>query len=173
VPTLTVVLSAWWILFAPQGAQRPPDFSGSWIFDAQKTMKPDADGRVVLAAMLGDEFTALQTDTSLTLRIVANGQLVVAIYDLSGKPTKNVSPGDVDVTSWTRWKGDRLIITSASVSDDNGKATKVETTRVLWIDDAGDLILERTGRPETHVTPSRSVYRRTRSRLRADADLEQ
>ena len=172
MPTLAVVLSALWILLAPQAAQRHPDFSGSWTFDATKTMTPDAEGRVVLAAMLGEEFTALQTDTSLTLRIVANGQLVVAVYDLTGKPTKNVSPGDIDVTSWARWKGDRLVITSASASEENGKPTKIETTRVLWIDEAGDLILERTGRPATHVPASRSVYRRTQARLSSVELLE-
>jgi hypothetical protein len=31
---------------------------------------------------------------------------------------------------------------------------------VIWIDKAGDLIIERSGTPATQVTPSRSVYRR-------------
>ena len=144
-----------------QSETRRPDFSGSWAFDAQKTMTPDKDGRVVLAAMLGEEFTAIQTATSLTLRILNNGQLVVAVYDLTGRSSENVSPGDIVVTSRAKWDGDRLLISSTSTSDDKGKQVTVETTRALSIDSAGDLIIERTGTPKSLVTPSRSVYRRT------------
>ena len=145
-----------------QSETRRPDFSGSWAFDAQKTMTPDKDGRVVLAAMLGEEFTAIQTATSLTLRILNNGQLVVAVYDLTGRSSENVSPGDIVVTSRAKWDGDRLLISSTSTSDDRGKPVTVETTRTLSLDSAGDLIIERTGTPKGLVTPSRSVYRRTK-----------
>lgn len=145
-----------------QSETRRPDFSGSWAFDAQKTMTPDKDGRVVLAAMLGEEFTAIQTATSLTLRILNNGQLVVAVYDLTGRSSENVSPGDIVVTSRAKWDGDRLLISSTSTSDDRGKPVTVETTRTLSLDSAGDLIIERTGTPKSLVTPSRSVYRRTK-----------
>jgi hypothetical protein len=145
-----------------QSETRRPDFSGSWTFDAQKTMTPDKDGRVVLAAMLGEEFTAIQDATSLTLRILNNGQLVVAVYDLTGRSSENVSPGDIVVTSRAKWDGDRLLISSTSTSDDKGKQVTVETTRALSIDSAGDLIIERTGTPKRLVTPSRSVYRRTK-----------
>lgn len=145
-----------------QSETRRPDFSGSWTFDAQKTMTPDKNGRVVLAAMLGEEFTAIQTATSLTLRILNNGQLVVAVYDLTGRSSENVSPGDIVVTSRAKWDGDRLLISSTSTSDDKGKQVTVETTRTLSLDSAGDLIIERTGTPKSLVTPSRSVYRRTK-----------
>lgn len=143
-----------------QAHTRAPDLSGTWTFDAQKTMTPDEMGRVVLAAMLGEEFTAIQTSESLTLRILNNGQLIVAVYDLTGRPSENVSPGDIVVTSHARWDRDRLLISSTSTSDDKGTPVKVETTRVLWIDRAGDLIVERRGTPEHLVTASRSVYRR-------------
>jgi hypothetical protein len=145
-----------------QSETRRPDFSGSWTFDAQKTMTPDKDGRVVLAAMLGEEFTAIQTATSLTLRILNNGQLVVAVYDLTGRSSENVSPGDIAVTSRAKWDGDRLLISSTSTSEEKGKRVTVETTRILSIDPAGDLIIERTGTPKSLVTPSRSVYRRSK-----------
>ncbi len=145
-----------------QSETRRPDFSGSWTFDAQKTMAPDKDGRIVLAAMLGEEFTAIQTGTSLTLRILNNGQLVVAVYDLTGRSSENVSPGDIVVRSRAKWDGDRLLISSTSTSDDQGKPVTVETTRTLSIDSAGDVIIERTGSPASLVTPSRSVYRRAK-----------
>lgn len=150
------------LLTAGLTAQERPDFSGTWTFDQQKSMKPDADGRIVLAAMLGEEFVALQDANALTLRISFQGDLVVAVYDLQGKETENTSPGDITVRSRATWQGQRLVIDSISDGVDDGKAVTIRTKRVLWIDDDGDLILERTGTPASEVTPSRSVYRRVR-----------
>jgi hypothetical protein len=142
--------------------QATPDFSGRWTFDRDKTMQPDAEGRVVLAAMLGDEFVALQNAKSLTLRITFNREAVVAVYDLTGAESENLSPGDIPVKSRARWEGEKLVIESSSESTETGRRVTIHTTRVIWIDKAGDLIIERSGTPATQVTPSRSVYRRAR-----------
>jgi hypothetical protein len=150
------------LLTAGLAAQERPDFSGTWTFDQQKSMKPDANGRIVLAAMLGDEFAALQDADALTLRISFQGDLVVAVYDLHGKETENTSPGDITVRSRAEWQGQRLVIESTSDGIEGGKPLTIRTRRVLWIDADGDLILERTGTPASQVTPSRSVYRRLR-----------
>ncbi len=149
-------------LTAALGGQGHPDFSGRWTFDREKTMRPDAEGRVVLAAMLGDEFVALQDASSLRLRILVGGETVVAVYDLTGAASENVSPGDIKVTSRARWEGRKLVIESTSESSETGRLVTVRTRRVIWIDDAGDLIIERSGTPVTQVTASRSVYRRVR-----------
>lgn len=112
--------------------------------------------------MLGDGFVALQKGTSLTLRISFQGALVVAVYDLTGAETENVSPGDISVKSRASWQDDRLVIDSTSDVLDQGKPVTVRTRRVIWIDEAGDLIIERSGTPASQVTSSRSVYRRVR-----------
>lgn len=125
-------------------------------------MQPGPDGRVVLAAMLGDEFVALQNARSLTLRIKFQGDIVVAVYDLTGAESENVSPGDIRVKSRASWQGDRLVIDSISQGQEGGKPVDITTKRVIWIDQAGDLIIERSGAPASQVTPSRSVYRRAR-----------
>jgi hypothetical protein len=143
-------------------AQPRTDFSGTWTFDQEKTMQPGADGRIVLAAMLGDRFVALQNDKSLTFRITVQGQTVVAVYDLTGTETENMSPGDITVKSRASWDGDKLVIDSISEGTETGRPVTVRTRRVIWIDKAGDLIIERSGTPATQVTPSRSVYRRVR-----------
>ena len=144
-------------------AQARPDFAGTWTFDQQKSMKPGPDGRVVLAAMLGDDFVALQTASTLTLRISFQGSTVVAVYDLTGAESENVSPGDITVTSRASWKGNTLVIDSVSAGQEEaGKPVTIRTKRVIWIDDDGDLLIERTGTPASQVTPSRSVYRRVR-----------
>jgi hypothetical protein len=154
------VLALLVLWLAPIATQPPPDFSGTWTLDAEKTMKPGPDGRVVMAPMLGERVVVVQNATSITMRISVQGSVVVAVYDLTGAESRNVSPGDITVMSRASWKGDRLIIESSSDSVDQGKPITIRTTRVLWIDTAGDLIVERTGTPASAVTPSRSVYRR-------------
>ena len=154
---------AFLILFlAPAAAQAPPDFSGTWTLDAEKTMQPGPDGRIVMAPMLGERVVVSQTATSIKMQISVQGNVVAAAYDLTGAESRNVTPGDITVVSRASWKGDRLIIESTSQSVDQGKPVTVWTIRVLWIDKAGDLIVERTGTPASVVTPSRSVYRRER-----------
>lgn len=161
---MTIQLLLTLLLAAPAGIAPPqrPDLSGTWTFDQAKSLKPGPDGRIVLAAMLGDEFVALQKGTSLTLRISFQGALVVAVYDLTGAETENVSPGDISVKSRASWQDDRLVIDSTSDVRDQGKPVTVRTRRVIWIDEAGDLIIERSGTPASQVTSSRSVYRRVR-----------
>ena len=139
------------------------DLSGSWKFDGPKSMRvPGPDGRVVLAAMLGDQFVATQDRASLTLVITSAGQSFTARYKLDGSDSINVSPGEIRVTSRAAWDGKRLVIRSTSESAEQGVRMRVETRRVIWLDEAGDLIIERTGTPASAVTPSRSVYTKTR-----------
>jgi hypothetical protein len=148
------------LMTAGPGVQARPDFSGTWTFDQQKTMQPGPDGRIVLAAMLGDEFVALQNASSLTLRIKFQGDIIVAVYDLNGAESENVSPGDIRVTSRASWQREKLVIESISNGSEDGKPVTIKTKRAIWIDTSGDLIVERSGIPASLVTPSRSVYRR-------------
>jgi hypothetical protein len=134
-------------------------------------MQPGSDGRIVLAAMLGDEFVALQTARSLTLRITFQGDIVVAHYDLTGRESENISPGDIRVKSRASWQGEKLVIDSTSEGLEHGKPVIIKTKRVIWVDTAGDLIIERSGSPASQVTPSRSVYRRVPP-YRANAVLD-
>lgn len=161
VPLILLVLA---LGLAPRSATAErPDFSGRWTFDGVKSMAPGPDGRVVLAAMLGDEFTALQNPTSLTFRISFQGALVVAIYDLTGAASENISPGDIVVCSRAAWDGTRLVITSTSAGEpEDGRPVTIRSTRTLWIDETGDLVIERTGTPRSQVIPSRSIYTRVR-----------
>ena len=136
-----------------------PDFSGSWKFDQPKSMRQAGpDGRVVLAAMLGEEFVATQDSAALTLVITSAGQKLKATYKLDGTESVNVSPGDIPVKSRASWDGDRLVIRSTSKTTEKGAPITIESKRVIWLSASGDLIIERTGTPASAVTPSRSVY---------------
>ena len=149
------------LLVAPQAR---PDFSGSWEFDREKTMKqpPSADGRLVIAAMLGDEFAANQDEKALHLTIKAMGQTVKASYNLDGSESRNVSPGDIVVISRAQWEGDKLVIRSTSTSAERGTPVTIETIRTMWLDKDGSLYIQRTGTPVAEVTPSTSIYKRNR-----------
>lgn len=166
-------LVVWTLAAALQGA---PSFSGRWEFDREKTMRPGPDGRIVIAAMLGDAVAIKQDAKTITFTIDAGGVLVKAVYNLDGSESRNISPGppeqpEIPVTSRTSWDGNRLVIASKSVATDKGVAVTVETRRVLSIDGDGNLIVERTGTPASLVTPSRSVYRRVKTPLGVRAAL--
>jgi hypothetical protein len=141
-------------------AQTRPDFSGSWRFDRARSAEP-WNGRIVIAAILGDQCDATQDAASLKLAITVGGQKVTAVYNFDGE-SRNLSPGDIPVTSRTSWDGARLVIVSTSAAVVKGEDVTIETRRVIWLDGAGNLIIERTGTPASEVTPSRSVYTRMR-----------
>ncbi len=159
----SVLLAA--LIVAVGTAQKHPDFSGIWKFNQAKSALPGPDGKVTLAALMGDEFTVRQDATSLNFAIKAGPIRATAVYKLDGSESRNMSPGgtgqpDVEVVSTATWQGDKLIIVSTSTSPVQGKPVKVMTRRELWIDAEGNLILVRTGTPESLVTPTRSVYSR-------------
>jgi hypothetical protein len=157
-----IILSAWLAGLAAISAeaQPRPDFSGSWTFDRARSAEP-WNGRIVIAPILGDQCDATQDATALKLAITVGGQKVTAVYNFDGE-SRNLSPGDIPVTSRTSWDGPRLVIVSTSAALVKGQGVTIETRRILRLDAAGNLVIERTGTPASEVTPSRSVYTRVR-----------
>jgi hypothetical protein len=157
-----LVLSAWVLCLTAVGAQAQAraDFSGTWTFDRARSAEP-WNGRIVISPILGDQCDATQDAASLKLAITVGGQKVTAVYTFDGE-SRNLSPGDIPVTSRTSWDGVRLVIVSTSAATVKGQDVTIETRRVMWMDGAGHLIIERTGTPASEVTPSRSVYTRVR-----------
>jgi len=140
--------------------QSRSDFSGNWTFDRARSAEP-WNGRIVIAPILGDACLVTQDATSLNLTITTGGRQVKAVYLIGGE-SRNLSPGDIQVTSRTSWEGDRLVIISTSAAKVRNQDVTIETRRVLWLDKDGNLLIERTGSPASEVTPSRSVYARVR-----------
>jgi hypothetical protein len=113
--------------------------------------------------MLGDRVMVAQDAATLKFSITFMGAQVLAEYKLDGSASTNISSDggkDVPVISHVSWEGDKLIIMSTSTSDVKGAQVTIETKRVIWIDDKGGLIVDRSGTPLTEVTPSRSVYKK-------------
>jgi hypothetical protein len=157
-----VVLSVWLASLAAVNPrpQTRPDFSGTWTFDRVRSAQP-WNGRIVIAPILGDQCVATEDARSLALTITVGGQKVLAVYNFEGE-SRNMSPGDIPVTSRTSWDGDKLVIVSTSTAVVEGQDVTIETRRVMRLDGNEHLIIERTGTPASEVTPSRSVYTRVR-----------
>ncbi len=119
-----------------------------------------------VAPMLGERFTATQDATTGLTRLtisVESAIVVTAIYKLDGTESKNMSPDApgqpyVEVVSKASWDGTKLIIQSTSTSGTAPDTLTIESKRVLWLDDDGNLIIERTGTPEGVVMPTKTVY---------------
>ncbi len=153
------------------GAQAPasaakPNFGGAWVFDADAT-KVNADAAKMNGlALFTETFTAEQDAKAFTMHVDLGPMVVTAVYKLDGSVSKNTSPPSVpnappiEVTSYATWEGKTLVITSTSASPSANGPVEVKSTRKLWLDAKGRVVIERTGTPRNMVPPSRSVYSR-------------
>ena len=159
---------------APGRAQTPtsrPDFSGTWVFDPAATEAVASMARRG-TNIFGASFVAHQNDKTLAFDItVAPGAPVVqASYALDGTATTNVSPPQtvgappIVVTALAKWVGDTLTIESRSQQPGGrrGAPTVVDvvSTRTIWLDQTGRLVIDRDGTPKPVVPSTRSVYRK-------------
>lgn len=155
-------------------AQTPkprPDFSGTWVFDADATdsvASPTRNGTNIFGA----SFVVRQNATTVTfdITVAPNVPVVQASYALDGKPTKNVSPpqtpgaAPIVVTAIAKWDDDKLVIKSTS-QQPGGRGrgapavVDVVSTRTIWLDSTGKrLVIDRDGTPKQVVPSTRSVY---------------
>lgn len=139
-----------------------PTLTGTWVFDTAATSASIAGDKMSGAPIFGDLFFAEQTAATLTLRIAAGPLRVTAIYALDGSASKNMSPGNppIEVTSRSHWDGDRLVIVSHSESPGPSGPVPVDSTRTIFLDAKGHMVIERTGTPAEMVPASRGVYRK-------------
>jgi hypothetical protein len=169
---LTLVAAAAFALTSATGvlAQAKPDFSGKWMMDPASAPAPPAGGggggggrgggRGGGGAGFGQEFTAKQDATSLTITRQQGGQDVTAVYKLDGSESKNTVAGrggQQEQVSTAKWDGSKLVITTKL---DFGGNT-VEQVRALSMD-AGNLVIEQTqpGRDGGAPTTTKVVYKK-------------
>ena len=127
---------------ATLGAQKRPDFSGTWV-------------TIVPADSAGQEQVVTQTATTLAMSHASEGGHHAMTYKLDGSESRNelTSHGDKIVTlSRVTWKGEQLIITSATTYPDGRTLDQVMT---LSLDEKGQLVIDATetmtGRPPQTV----------------------
>ncbi len=147
-------------------AAAKPNFSGNWVFDPDAT-KANADAvKMNGLALFTEKFVGEQDDKTFTMKVDLGPMIVTAVYNLDGSVSKNMSPpavagaAPIEVTAYAKWEGATLAITSTSVSPSANGPVEVKSTRKLWLDRQGRLVIERTGTPAGSVMSSRSVYTR-------------
>jgi hypothetical protein len=133
------------------------------VLDKERSTQTLKEKRVTaVTGLLGETFTAKQTDKTLTLEIAVPAQRlnVTAVYNLDGTESRNMNPvgpglPDEPVFSKAFWDGARLVIHTRGTAQ--GNAPPLETKRAVWIDAEGRLTIERSaeGQPTTQSVYSR------------------
>jgi hypothetical protein len=123
-------------------ATNPPDFSGTWIFNAGKSKN--------VRMMASAEYTSTITQTTKALTVsdttVFNGQKQIheTRYDLTGTAVTNDSPmGEKSQTS-SKWSGNKLVTTWESEGAVAG--TKVVRTETRYLSDDGKTLFLESAR---------------------------
>jgi hypothetical protein len=145
-------------------AQGRPDFSGQWMMDPASAPAAPAGGgrggRGGGGAGFGQEFTAAQTATTLTITRAQGDQTITETYNLDGSESKNMVAGrggQQEQVSKATFDGNRLVI----VTSINAGGNTIEQRRVLSLD-GGNLVVEQTapGRGGGEPTTTRIVYKK-------------
>lgn len=130
------------------GAQRRPDFSGTWVL-------------VSPAGSAGQVETIKHNATTFTRAHASEGPGHAMTYNLDGSETRLVMPthGDqIVILGKASWDGDRLVIVEAVTYPDGRKLSK----RSVWsLDAQGQLAMEFTEEAEGKpAKTTRVVYRK-------------
>jgi hypothetical protein len=145
-------------------AQARPDLSGTWTTDAAAAPAAAAGGggrgggRGGGGQGFGQQFTAKQDASTLTITRMQGDQTVTATYNLDGSESKNMVAGrggQQEQVSKAMWEGNRLVITTTV----NFGGNPVEQRRVLSME-GGNLVVEMTnpGRGGGEPTTTKVVY---------------
>jgi len=123
-------------------AANPPDFSGTWIFNAGKSKN--------VGMMASAEYTSMITQTAKVLSVTdvtvfsEQKQTHETRYDLSGATVLNDSPmGDKSQTS-SHWSGNKLVTSWESEGAVAG--TKVVRTETRYLSDDGKTLFLESAR---------------------------
>ena len=123
-------------------AANPPDFSGTWVFNAGKSKN--------IGMMASAEYTSTITQSEKVLTVsdttVFSGQRQTheTRYDLTGATVPNDSPmGDKSQTS-SHWSGNKLV--TSWESDGAVAGTKVVRTETRYLSDDGKTLFLESGR---------------------------
>jgi hypothetical protein len=123
-------------------AANPPDFSGTWVFNAGKSKN--------IGMMASAEYTSTITQSEKVLTVsdatVFSGQRQTheTRYDLTGATVPNDSPmGDKSQTS-SHWSGNKLV--TSWESDGAVAGTKVVRTETRYLSDDGKTLFLESAR---------------------------
>ena len=153
---------------ASLAAQAKPDFSGKWVMDPASAPAPPAGagggggggrggGRGGGGgAGFGQEFTAKQDATTLTITRMQGDQTVTATYKLDGSESKNMVAGrggQQEQVSKASWDGAKLVIVTTTQFGEQRRTISME---------GGNLVVETSqpGRDGGAPTTAKLVYKK-------------
>jgi hypothetical protein len=122
-------------------AQAPPNLAGKWTLVADPNAAPGAG-----MGGIGQTATIEQTAATLTVTRTTPMGTFTSIYKLDGsesKNTANMGGNSVDMLSKAKWDGAKLLVNTSM----NFNGNPVETSMVMALDPAGNLVVETT-RPD-------------------------
>ena len=139
-------------------AQSKPSFAGKWTMVPESVAAAGATGR---GSGLGQEFTAVQDDKTLTVT-TNNPQLgeLKTVYNLDGSESRNpINFGGqtVDRVSKVKWDGAKLVITTSV----NFSGNVGETTQSWILDGTGNLVVETSSNLTGTPTTSKATYKKS------------
>ena len=143
---------------ATLSAQSKPSFAGKWTMVPESVAAAGATGR---GGGLGQEFTAVQDDKTLTVT-TNNPQLgeLKTVYNLDGSESKNplnFGGQTVDRVSKVKWDGAKLVITTSV----NFSGNVGETTQSWILDGTGNLVVETSSNLTGTPTTSKATYKKS------------
>ena len=151
---------------ASLAAQAKPDFSGKWVMDPASAPAPPAGagggggggrgGGRGGGAGFGQEFTAAQDATTLTITRMQGDQTVTAAYKLDGSESKNTVAGrggQQEQVSKATWDGARLVIVTTTQAGEQRRTISME---------GGNMVIETSqpGRDGGAPTTAKLVYKK-------------
>ena len=111
----------------PAHAANPPDFSGRWAFDPQKSKNIGMMSDMKLTETIKQSPASIDVTTEATFQ--GNNQQTTTHYDLTGKAAANDSPMAGPSETLSKWKGEKLVTTWTSV----GAVAGTKTVRTeMW-----------------------------------------
>ncbi len=129
---------------AVEASAQAKSFAGAWtVVAGPNAATPAPGGRGGGRGGLGQAATISQDDKTLTITRTTQAGEMKMVYNLDGSDSKNtmaMGGNSVEQVSKAKWDGGKLHITTSTMF--NGEAR--ETTMVMSLDDAGQLIVEAT-----------------------------
>ena len=162
------VVAAAIIVAVPAHAQRRPSFAGKWTLVPDRTQGGGTGGCPpgAFAPGLGQEFTAIQTSSTLTIERMQgpprNQMLVKSTYKLDGSENTNPIPSGEAVSKAT-WRSRGLNISATGAFDTGGgdvAIVRVKSDQLLSLDSGGVLTVQTTLGCRDHAPETTTmVYR--------------
>jgi uncharacterized membrane protein len=154
---LLVAIATLAVAGASMSAQSKPTFAGKWTMVPDSVAAAGATGR---GSGLGQEFTAVQDDKTLTVT-TNNPQLgeLKTVYNLDGSESKNplnFGGQTVDRVSKVKWDGAKLVITTTISFNGN----PAESTQIWMLDGSGNLVVEASSNFTGTPTTSKITYKK-------------